>query len=76
MPSATKIARHYPRSRFADVSNCGVNRSDFVSELAGSWAGFETEVWTPAEKKTWSSLVKKYRSVEWNLGDPFGGKNL
>ena len=75
-PSATKIARRYPRSRFADVSNCGVKRSDFVSELAGSWAGFETEEWTPAEEKTWYRLIEKYRSVEWNLGDPFGGKNL
>lgn len=75
-PSATKISRRYPRSRFAKVSNCGVRRSDFVSELAGSWAGFETKEWTPADKKTWSRLVEKYRSVEWNLGDPFGGKNL
>lgn len=75
-PSATKIARRYPRSRFADISNCGVKRSDFVSELAGSWVGFEKDEWRAAEKKTWSRLVDKYRSVEWNLGDPFGGKNL
>lgn len=75
-PSTTKISRRYPRSRFAKVSNCGVNRSDFVSELAGSWPGFEKEEWTPADKRTWSRLVEKYRSVEWNLGDPFGGKNL
>jgi lipoate-protein ligase A len=75
-PSATKIARRYPRSRFAHVSNCGVKRSDFVSELAGSWLGFETEEWTAGERKTTSGLVEKYRSPEWNLGDPFGGKNL
>ncbi len=75
-PSPTKIGRRYPRSRFAKVSNCGVKRSDFVSELAGSWPGFEAKDWTPAEKKTWSRLVEKYSSVEWNLGDPFGAKNL
>ena len=75
-PSATKINRRYPRSRFTEVSNCSVKRSDFVSELAGSWPGFEKEEWTPADKKSWSRLVEKYRSVEWNLGDPFGGKNL
>lgn len=75
-PSATKIGGRYPRSKFAKVSNCGVKRSDFISELAGSWAGFETEEWTPADKKTWSRLVEKYRSVVWNLGDPFRGKNL
>lgn len=75
-PSAAKIGRRYPRSRFAEVSNCRVKGSDFVSELAGSWAGFEMGEWTPAEKKSWTGLVGKYRSVEWNLGDPFGGKNL
>ncbi|MDA4125720.1 MAG: lipoate--protein ligase family protein [Thaumarchaeota archaeon] len=75
-PSATKIGRRYPRSRFAEVSNCGVKRSDFVSELAESWVGFEEGEWSPAEKDTWSRLVGKYRSDEWNLGDPFGGENL
>jgi lipoate-protein ligase A len=75
-PSSTKLGRRYPRSRFAEVSNCGVNRSDFVSELAGSWAGFETDEWRPEEKKEWSRLVDKYRSVEWNLGDPFWGNDL
>ena len=75
-PSSKKIARRYPRSRFARVSNCGVKRSDFVSELAKSWIGFETEEWTEGEKKTWSRLVGKYRSAEWNLGDPFGRKNV
>ena len=75
-PSATKIGKRYPRSRFAKVSNCQVKGSDFVSELAGSWAGFEVGEWTPVEKKIWTRLLGKYRSVEWNLGDPFSGKNL
>lgn len=75
-PSATRIARRYPRSRFTSVSNCGVKISDFVSELSGSWLGFEPGEWTPREGKTWSRLVDKYSSAEWNLGDPFGGNNL
>ncbi|HEV2227117.1 MAG TPA: lipoate--protein ligase family protein, partial [Nitrososphaerales archaeon] len=61
-PSATKITRRYPRSKFARVSNCGVKRSDFVSELAGSWLGFEMGDWTARERKTCSRLVEKYRS--------------
>jgi len=75
-PSTAEIGKRYPRSRFAMVSNCGVRRSDFVSGLAGSWVGFEEGEWTPAERKTWSRLVGKYRSDEWNLGDPFGRKDL
>jgi lipoate-protein ligase A len=74
-PSTERIGRRYPRSRFAKVSNCGVKRSDFVSELAESWVGFEEGEWTPTETKTWSGLVGKYRSDEWNLGDPFGRKD-
>ena len=75
-PSTEVIARRYPRSKFAKVSNCEVRRSEFVSELAGSWAGFEKGGWSPAEKRTWSRLVGKYMSDEWNLGDPFRGEDL
>jgi lipoate---protein ligase len=75
-PSTEKLAKRYPRSKFANVSNCGVRRSDFVSELAASWVGFKKGRWSPAEKRTWSRLLGKYVSDEWNLGDPFGVENL
>jgi lipoate---protein ligase len=75
-PSTEKIGRRYPRSKFAEVINCGVKRSDFVSELAGSWVGFEEGEWTKEEMKAWSGLVGKYTSEEWNLGDPFGRKDF
>jgi lipoate-protein ligase A len=70
-PSTEKIGRRYPRSKFAKVSNCGVRRSDFISELAGSWVGFRKGEWSAAEKRKWSRLLGKYVSDEWNLGDPF-----
>jgi lipoate-protein ligase A len=75
-PATDEIGRLYPRSKFTKVSNCGVRRSDFVSELARSWVGFVDGGLTSAERGACAHLVGKYVSDEWNLGDPFDGDNL
>lgn len=71
-PSEARLHRRYPRSSFAKVSNCGVDRGDFVKELArGSGGVFEEGSLTASEKELASSLLVRYRSEKWNLGDPF-----
>jgi len=72
-PSDEELARRYPRSTFAPVSNCGVETRDFVSKLAeGSGYDLEKDRLTAAESESTLRLVaSRYADDEWNLGDPF-----
>jgi lipoate-protein ligase A len=71
-PSRKRIAARYPRSRFVGVSNCGVEPGRFVAALCRQ-AGFVLSegALRPEEVETYSTLLPKYRSEAWNLGDPF-----
>ncbi|MBI3840916.1 MAG: lipoate--protein ligase family protein [Thaumarchaeota archaeon] len=71
-PSPARIEKRYPRSRFTEVSNCRVGREDFVREMARA-GGFEFEPGglSRAEEEASRGLLARYRSEEWNLGDPF-----
>jgi lipoate-protein ligase A len=71
-PRRASISGRYPRSRFVRVSNCGVARQEFVARLSSSAMGFKEGPGTRAEEELCSRLTAKYRSPEWNLGDPFG----
>ena len=72
-PSNQELAHRYPRSRFAPVSNCGVEIRDFVSKLAeGAGYDLERDRLTAAESESTLSLAaSKYADDGWNLGDPF-----
>ncbi|MDA4121049.1 MAG: lipoate--protein ligase family protein [Thaumarchaeota archaeon] len=71
-PSPTRLGRKYPRSRFVEVANCGVERGDFVRELAkDSGYHFVSGRLTEKEKSRCKALLGRYSSEKWNLGDPF-----
>lgn len=73
MPSGEGLHRRYPRSRHTAVSNCGVDEAMFATELAGA-SGYTVKKGnlTSKERAIATRLAKsKYRSDEWNLGDPF-----
>jgi lipoate-protein ligase A len=71
-PKAVTIERKYTRSRFVPMSNCGVDRGAFLEQLAiASGYQLEADEPTEGERRTASRLLVKYRSDEWNLGDPF-----
>lgn len=75
-PREVDVGRRYPRSRFVEVANCGVDRSRFDVELASTLGGFEPGEPTKEELTVGRGLEKKYRSDAWNLGDPFGSDDL
>jgi lipoate-protein ligase A len=62
----------YPRSSFVRVANAGIDRQAFVQNLREA-AGLECEAdrMTEEEMDMAQRLRKRYRSREWNLGDPF-----
>ena len=77
-PSDEGLARRYPRSRFAPVSNCGVEAPEFVFKLAEcSGYDLEKDRLTAAESKSALDLTaSKYADDDWNLGDPFSLDDL
>jgi lipoate-protein ligase A len=75
-PRGTRISQRYPRSRFAKVANCGIEKSAFVTKLSESGMDFKAGELSPVEKENLSRLEGKYRSDDWNLGDPFGRKDF
>jgi lipoate-protein ligase A len=77
-PSDEELVRRYPRSKFAPVSNCGVETRDFVSKLAeGSGYDLKKDRLTTAESESTLRLVaSKYAEDGWNLGDPFSLDDL
>ncbi len=70
-PAEVVLGRRYPRSRSRAVANCGVGKSAFVAQLSRTEPGFEPGSATEAESELCSRLLGKYRSADWNLGDPF-----
>ena len=70
-PKDVDLPRKYPRSRFAEVANCGVSVPRLVGELAFSGGGYERGEATDAELKACEGLRGRYSSDAWNLGDPF-----
>ncbi len=71
-PAAKAPARRYPRSRPAEVANCGVGRDRFVEALRSASGGFEPSAPTAVESALAARLVtERYSRREWNLGDPF-----
>ena len=71
-PGSKEIGRRYPRSRPAEMSNCGANAKEFTRRLAeaGGHSFVDGEL-TDSEKEAMARLAPKYRSDEWNFGDPF-----
>lgn len=70
-PRQVEVGKRYPRSNVARVSNAGVDPEEFAARLAGSMGGFDRGEPTDAERAALAGLIGKYRSAEWNLGDPF-----
>jgi lipoate-protein ligase A len=72
-PKVVTAERRYSRSRFVPMSNCGVRRETFEEQLAGA-SGYQLErdELKENERRRADELLEKYRSDEWNLGDPFG----
>jgi lipoate-protein ligase A len=70
-PKKEKLHRRYPRSRFTEVSNCGVEKARFVNALAESGGVFDPGVPTKKEEEVFQRILSLYRSPEWNLGNPF-----
>ncbi len=70
-PKEDRLERRYPRSKPRAVANCGVRRSDLVSQLSAREPGFRRGSVTKAEAELCAGLLGKYRSAEWNFGDPF-----
>ncbi len=70
-PSEEALRRRYARSRHVRVANCGAKASEFVLRLARAAPGFEPGGRTEEEALLCSGLLDRYRSEEWNLGDPF-----
>ena len=71
-PADLAVERRYPRSNFVKVANAGTDRRAFVLSLRKA-AGIDGEgdAMTEEERETIRRLEPKYRSREWNLGDPF-----
>lgn len=70
-PKEEALLGRYPRSMFTAVANCSVEKERFVARLSETLPGFEPGERTTAEGELCSSLLPKYRSDDWNLGDPF-----
>ncbi len=70
-PSGQVLRRRYTRSRHVRVANCGVKASELALRLSEAAPGFEPGGRTEEEAELCASLVGRYRSEEWNLGDPF-----
>jgi lipoate-protein ligase A len=76
-PAETKLDRKYTRSRPMKMANTGIELPSFIAAVRGAVAeqvGKELEIdqLRPEEVRTRDALMEKYRSAEWNLGDPFG----
>ncbi|MDA4124289.1 MAG: lipoate--protein ligase family protein [Thaumarchaeota archaeon] len=77
-PRDETVAKKYPRSRFAPVSNCAVDEVRFVRELVeASGYSLQQEGLTERESKLSLELASsKYRKREWTFGDPFALDDL
>lgn len=71
-PSVATIERRYTRSRFAEVANCGADGGR-LAEALGETSGYDLEEseLTDGEGRGLATLLPRYQSERWNLGDPF-----
>jgi lipoate---protein ligase len=77
-PSKEVLSRRYPRSKHTEVSNCGADGAKFTAQLA-MVSGYQLvpDALTTDEMRLASELAtSKYRTGEWNLGDPFSSDDL
>jgi lipoate-protein ligase A len=77
-PSNEELVHRYLRSKFAPMSNCGVETIDFVSKLAQE-SGYDLEkdrLTTIESESTLRLVASKYADDRWNLGDPFALDDL
>ncbi len=77
-PAKVRLERRYVRSRPMRMANTGIELSSFIASLreaAAEKTGRELETDTPNERERSAaeSLLEKYKSPDWNLGDPFEG---
>jgi lipoate---protein ligase len=77
-PTRVSLARRYTRSRPMKMANTGIELSSFIAAMrdaAAEKTGRELDTDQPkdGELRLMESLVPKYRSAAWNLGDPFEG---
>lgn len=72
-PAAARAEERYPRSRHAEVANCGVERDRFVKALmTAADLDYAPDSLTEEERALASRLfAERYSTYRWNLGDPF-----
>jgi lipoate-protein ligase A len=77
-PAKVRLERRYVRSRPMKMANTGIELSSFIAsmrEAAAEKTGRDLERDNPSERERMAmeSLLEKYSSPAWNLGDPFEG---
>lgn len=75
-PAERQLERRYTRSRSMKMANTGIGLASFIASIRDVVAesiGRELDVDQTRmdEKRAMESLIGKYRSPAWNLGDPF-----
>jgi len=75
-PADRQLERRYTRSRSMKMANTGIGLASFIASMRDVVAekiGRELDVdqTRTDEKRAMESLIEKYRSPAWNLGDPF-----
>jgi lipoate---protein ligase len=75
-PSGEQLGRRYTRSRSMRMANTGIELSSFIAsfrQVVSEATGSELELGAPNddEKGVMQSLLPRYKSESWNLGDPF-----
>ncbi|MDA4135765.1 MAG: lipoate--protein ligase family protein [Thaumarchaeota archaeon] len=75
-PDEKQLERRYTRSRAMKMANTGIGLASFIAsfrDVVAEKVGRELEIDQPreGERRTMESLIEKYESAAWNLGDPF-----
>jgi len=77
-PAEKTLERRYTRSRAMKMANTGIELGSFIAsvrDVVAEKIGRELVADVPRESevRVMESLMEKYRSQAWNLGDPFEG---
>ena len=75
-PAEKQLERRYTRSRAMKMANTGIGLASFIAsfrDVVAEKVGRELEIDQPreGERRAMESLIEKYKSPAWNLGDPF-----
>jgi lipoate---protein ligase len=77
-PAEKPLERRYTRSRAMRMANTGIELASFIAsvrDVVAEKIGRELYADQPraSETRAMESLIEKYKSPAWNLGDPFEG---